>query len=197
MGLVLDLPDLLAWARDCRAAGRRIVLTNGVFDLPHVGHVRYLRQARELGDALVVGVNSDTATRQLKGPSRPLVPAAERAELLAALRCVDVATIFDGATARALVEALKPDVYAKGGDYAGADAAGELLVVGAAELRRLVDGDVPSAGPLAALWARLPEAPTVAAYGGTICLIPYVPDHSTSALIQRIIERGPERGAKG
>lgn len=188
MGRVLDHSDLLAWVRDRRAAGMRLVLTNGVFDLPHVGHVRYLCQAREQGDALLVGVNSDAATRQLKGPGRPLVPAAERAELLAALRCVDAVTIFDDVTARTLVETVRPAVYAKGGDYAGADAAGELLVASPADLRRLAAGDVPAAGPLAELWARLPEAPAVAAYGGTICLIPYLPDHSTSALIQRIVK---------
>jgi D-beta-D-heptose 7-phosphate kinase/D-beta-D-heptose 1-phosphate adenosyltransferase len=195
MGLVLDQPDLLAWVRARRAAGARIVLTNGVFDLPHVGHVRYLRQARELGDALVVGVNSDAATRQLKGPGRPLVPAVERAEMLAALRCVDAVTIFDGVTARALVEAVRPEVYAKGGDYAGPDAASELLSVGPAEQRRLADGEAPASAPLAALWARLPEAPVVAAYGGTICLIPYLPDHSTTALIERI--QRSERLVKG
>ncbi len=94
------------------------MFTNGVFDLLHVGHVRYLAQARQLGDVLVVGLNSDASTRRLKGETRPLVPEQERAELLLALRCVDAVVIFDEATADRTLEALKPDVYVKGGDYA-------------------------------------------------------------------------------
>jgi D-beta-D-heptose 7-phosphate kinase/D-beta-D-heptose 1-phosphate adenosyltransferase len=94
------------------------VLTNGTFDLLHIGHVRYLQAARELGDVLVVGINSDESVRGYKGPGRPVVPQDERAEIVAALRCVDYTTIFDEPTATHLVEALQPDIYAKGGDYA-------------------------------------------------------------------------------
>jgi rfaE bifunctional protein nucleotidyltransferase chain/domain len=100
-----------------RAAGKRLVFTNGVFDLLHVGHVRYLAQARELGDALLVAINSDRTVRELKGPDRPVFNEAERAEILAALRYVDYVTIFDDISPRSLIARLLPDVLAKGGDY--------------------------------------------------------------------------------
>ncbi|MDB5096885.1 MAG: rfaEb [Cyanobacteria bacterium RYN_339] len=94
------------------------VFTNGVFDLMHVGHLRYLQAARALGDRLVVGVNADSSVKRLnKGPDRPILPEAERAELLAGLACVDFVTIFDEPTADAVLAALKPHVYCKGGDY--------------------------------------------------------------------------------
>jgi rfaE bifunctional protein nucleotidyltransferase chain/domain len=130
-------------------------MTNGHFDLLHVGHVRYLRAARALGDALVVGLNSDDSARARK-PGRPLVPEDERAELLAALDCVDVVVIFDGLTANRLVEALQPEVYVKGGDWG------------------------QPGGP------QPPEAEAVAAYGGRVVFLPYVPNRSTSNLIARI-----------
>jgi D-beta-D-heptose 7-phosphate kinase/D-beta-D-heptose 1-phosphate adenosyltransferase len=117
MGQVLALPGAVAFAEQLRAAGKTIVLTNGHFDLLHTGHLDYLERARALGDALIVGVNGDASTRRLKGPGRPLVPAPERARLLAALNCVDAAVIFEEDTARALLDALRPDIYAKGGDY--------------------------------------------------------------------------------
>jgi rfaE bifunctional protein nucleotidyltransferase chain/domain len=104
-------------AERLRAEGRRIVLANGCFDLLHVGHVRYLDAARRLGDVLVVGVNSDAAVARLKGPGRPLMPAAERVELLSALRAVDHVVVFDDDTADALIAAIRPDVHAKGTDY--------------------------------------------------------------------------------
>lgn len=100
-----------------KAAGQRIVFTNGCFDLLHVGHIRYLREARKLGDALVVGVNSDDSVRQIKGQGRPIVPADERAELLAGLRAVDFVTVFEELDPAALVEAVQPYVLVKGGDY--------------------------------------------------------------------------------
>ena len=100
-----------------RAAGKRLVFTNGVFDLLHVGHVRYLAQARALGDALVVAINSDRTVRELKGPDRPVFDQAERAEILAALRSVDYVTIFDDISPRGLIATLLPDVLVKGGDY--------------------------------------------------------------------------------
>jgi rfaE bifunctional protein nucleotidyltransferase chain/domain len=101
-----------------RGAGLRVVLTNGTFDLLHIGHIRYLEVARSFGDLLVVGINSDESVRGYKGPSRPVVPQDERAEIVAALRSVDYTTIFNEPTATELVQALQPDVYAKGGDYA-------------------------------------------------------------------------------
>jgi len=100
-----------------RSAGKRLVFTNGVFDLLHVGHVRYLAQARGLGDALVVAINSDRSVRELKGNDRPLINESERAEILAALRQVDFVTIFDDLSPRALIAHLLPDVLVKGGDY--------------------------------------------------------------------------------
>jgi rfaE bifunctional protein nucleotidyltransferase chain/domain len=116
-GRVLDLEGARATAEAARASGRRVVLANGCFDLLHVGHVRYLADARALGDLLIVGVNGDAAVRRLKGPGRPLMPAAERAEILAALRVVDHVVVFDDDTADALVALLRPAVHAKGTDY--------------------------------------------------------------------------------
>jgi rfaE bifunctional protein nucleotidyltransferase chain/domain len=182
---------LLRWARDRRAAGARIVFTNGVFDLLHVGHVRYLQQARALGDALAVGLNSDVSARRLKGPSRPLVPEAERAEVLAALACVDAVTIFGEDTAEALVAALRPELYVKGGDYADAAGRGALQLIGPEELRRLAAGATVDARGADSLFRRLPEARVVAEYGGTVCLVPYLPGHSTTEVIARIVSRIP------
>ena len=114
---ILDRDALIAAVARERAAGRRIVLANGCFDLLHVGHVRYLEGAKELGDILVVGINSDEQTQRLKGEGRPFVPESERAELIAALRCVDLVTIFDEPTVEQLIRAIRPDVHAKGTDY--------------------------------------------------------------------------------
>ena len=100
-----------------RSIGRSLVFTNGVFDLIHVGHIRYLSEARTLGDYLLVAINSDRSVRQLKGDSRPIFKERERAEILAALRMVDYVTIFDDLSPRSLIAALLPDVLVKGGDY--------------------------------------------------------------------------------
>ena len=116
-GIVLDLVTLGLQLERFRERGGRIVLTNGVFDLLHVGHLRYLRQSRALGDVLVVGVNADAAVVK---PGRPLVPEAERAELVAALEPVDYVVVFSTLTADSLLRAVRPDVYVKGGDYAEA-----------------------------------------------------------------------------
>lgn len=104
--------------REVRARGKTIVFTNGVFDLLHPGHVRYLQQARALGDALIVGVNSDRSVRAIKGPTRPITSEDERAELIAALACVDAAVVFDEDTPWQLIAALQPDVLVKGADWA-------------------------------------------------------------------------------
>lgn len=109
--------DLLRERQRLRAAGQVVVFTNGVFDLLHVGHVRYLAQARSLGDALIVAINSDSAVRRLKGNDRPIIDQDERAEVLAALRDVTYVTIFDEVSPRALIGKLLPDVLVKGGDY--------------------------------------------------------------------------------
>jgi rfaE bifunctional protein nucleotidyltransferase chain/domain len=104
-------------AADLRRAGKRVVFTNGVFDILHPGHVRYLKTARSYGDALVVGVNSDRSVRTNKGPGRPVIPEAERAEVLSALACVDAVVIFGEQTPAAIIEAIEPDVLVKGADW--------------------------------------------------------------------------------
>ncbi len=115
---IVDWNRAAAAAAAARAAGRRVVFTNGCFDLLHAGHVRYLAQARDLGDMLVVGLNSDDSVRSLgKGEDRPLVPEAQRAEVLAALAAVDRVVIFDQPTPRELIETIAPDVLVKGGDW--------------------------------------------------------------------------------
>jgi len=114
---ILSPAAMLAERERLRAAGRRLVFTNGVFDLLHVGHVRYLTQARALGDALLVAINSDRTVRELKGANRPVFDEAERAEILAALRVVDYVTIFDDVSPRSVIAELLPDVLVKGGDY--------------------------------------------------------------------------------
>jgi rfaE bifunctional protein nucleotidyltransferase chain/domain len=114
---ILSPEKMLGERQRLRAAGKRLVFTNGVFDLLHVGHVRYLAQARALGDALVVAINSDRTVRELKGPDRPIFDQAERAEIVAALRPVDYVTIFDDVSPRTLLAKLLPDVLVKGGDY--------------------------------------------------------------------------------
>ncbi|MBI5668859.1 MAG: adenylyltransferase/cytidyltransferase family protein [Chloroflexi bacterium] len=117
MGKLLTLDEAIRKRARLRDAGQTLVFTNGHFDLLHVGHLDYLEKARALGDALFVGLNGDASTRRLKGAGRPLVPARERARLLAALIPVTAVIIFDDDTAAALVRALQPDVYVKGGDY--------------------------------------------------------------------------------
>jgi len=114
---ILGRAAMLAERERLRAAGKRLVFTNGVFDLLHVGHVRYLAQARTLGDALLVAINSDRTVRELKGPDRPVFDQSERAEILAALRVVDYVTMFDDVSPRSLIAELLPDVLVKGGDY--------------------------------------------------------------------------------
>ncbi len=118
MGKIVSLEELRSLRAEWRVQGQTVVLTNGCFDLLHVGHVRFLEAARRLGDVLVVGLNSDSSARRLKGPQHPLLPQADRAAVLAALRSVDYVVVFEETTAEALVRALQPEVYVKGGDYA-------------------------------------------------------------------------------
>jgi len=110
--------EAAAFVKRLQAAGKTAVFTNGVFDLLHTGHVRYLTRARALGDALIVGVNSDGSARSNKGDRRPITPEAERAEIVGALSAVDAVVVFDEATPRELIAALRPDVLAKGADWA-------------------------------------------------------------------------------
>ncbi len=114
---VLSRPDARALIDRRRADGAVVVFTNGVFDLLHPGHVRYLQHARALGDMLVVGLNSDASVRRNKGPDRPITPEAERAEILAALSCVDAVVIFDEDTPAEIVRACQPDILVKGADW--------------------------------------------------------------------------------
>jgi D-beta-D-heptose 7-phosphate kinase/D-beta-D-heptose 1-phosphate adenosyltransferase len=125
---LLTRDDAVGFAKRLQADGRRVVFTNGVFDLLHPGHVRYLRRARRLGDALVVGINSDRSVRANKGEGRPIVPEAERAEIMAALDCVDGVVIFDEETPREIVAALGPDVLVKGADWPADAIVGRDLV---------------------------------------------------------------------
>jgi D-beta-D-heptose 7-phosphate kinase / D-beta-D-heptose 1-phosphate adenosyltransferase len=143
-----------------RAEGGRIVFTNGCFDVLHRGHVRYLSEAKALGDVLVVAVNSDESVRRLKGPERPVNPVEDRVEVLAALSCVDYVVVFEEDSPASLIEAVRPDVYVKGGDYPP-----EMV----------------------------PEAPLVRRLGGEVRTLGYVPDRSTSAIIERIRAQGAGR----
>ncbi|MFY1626307.1 D-glycero-beta-D-manno-heptose 1-phosphate adenylyltransferase [Micromonospora sp. WMMD723] len=145
--------ELDAIVADHRRAGRSVVFTNGCFDVLHPGHVRYLEQARALGDLLVVAVNSDSSVRRLKGADRPVNPVEDRIALLAALSCVDHVVVFEEDSPAGLIEAVRPDVYVKGGDYPP-----EMV----------------------------PEAPLVRRLGGQVRTLGYVPDRSTSAIIDRI-----------
>lgn len=114
---VLRLGDAQRLVTDLRRAGKRIVFTNGVFDLFHPGHLRYLQAARAEGDVLIVGINSDRSVRANKGPDRPITPEAERAEIVGALACVDAVVVFDEETPAEIVRALQPDVLVKGADW--------------------------------------------------------------------------------
>jgi rfaE bifunctional protein nucleotidyltransferase chain/domain len=117
---ILSLPPLLHRIEELRAQGRQVVLANGCFDVLHVGHVRYLAAARREGDVLVVGINSDASTGRLKGPGRPFLDEQARAQLVAALACVDFVVIFSEPNVEALLTALRPAVHAKGTDYTAA-----------------------------------------------------------------------------
>jgi len=114
---IIAWDNLPEWRAALRAGGKRLVVTNGCFDLLHVGHVTYLETARHQGDALLVGVNGDAAVRELKGPDRPVTPEQDRAAVLAALESVDGVCIFAAATATRFLAAAQPDIYVKGGDY--------------------------------------------------------------------------------
>ena len=121
---VLPLEQSIERVAEMKGAGKRVVFTNGCFDLLHPGHIRYLAEARRLGDALVVAINSDRSVRALKGPSRPILPETERAEVMAALRCVDLVTIFDDLTPRDLLARMLPQVLVKGADWGPMDIVG-------------------------------------------------------------------------
>ncbi len=120
--------DLHRIVEDLKKKGKRIVFTNGCFDLLHLGHIRYLEKAKSLGDILVVGVNSDRSVQSLKGPERPILPEEERAEILSGLECVDYITLFDGLTPLELISSLQPHILVKGGDWAKETTVGREVV---------------------------------------------------------------------
>ena len=154
---VLTLQEGAAFAERLRRDGKRVVFTNGVFDLLHPGHTRYLQAARREGDALIVGVNSDRSVRGVKadkgGPPRPITPELERAELLASLECVDAAVIFDEDTPAEIVRAIQPDVLVKGADWA---------------LDKIIGRD------------------TVEARGGHVVRVPIEPGWSTTSIVEKV-----------
>jgi D-beta-D-heptose 7-phosphate kinase/D-beta-D-heptose 1-phosphate adenosyltransferase len=150
---VVGLPRLRDRVDEHRRQGRRIVFTNGCFDILHRGHIGYLNRAKSLGDILVVGVNDDESVRRLKGPERPINTLEDRVRVLAALSCVDHIVAFSGDTPSEIIAAIRPDVYAKGGDYTV---------------------------------ETLPEAPLVERLGGTVRILPFVEDRSTTGIIERI-----------
>ena len=141
MGEVLTVPELVSRAAELRAAGRRLALANGHFDLHHVGPLRYLRAARAEADALAVAINDDDSVARLKGAGRPLVPAAERAELLAALEPVDFVVVFQGDTPAPLLAEVRPDVHCKGTDYGTPERVPEFATVRAYGGRTALVGD--------------------------------------------------------
>ena len=117
MGIVFDRKDIISLVNDLKKQGKIIVTTNGCFDILHVGHVRYLKKAKSFGDVLVVALNSDSSTRALKGPTRPINTQDDRAEILASLECVDIVVIFDETSPENLLVEIAPDVHTKGADY--------------------------------------------------------------------------------
>lgn len=166
---VIPLDELAPLILRARNAGQIIVFTNGCFDLLHLGHVQYLEDASLLGDILVVGLNSDSSTRRLKGERRPLIPEKERARILAALSCVDYVVVFDDSTAEQLVEVLQPDIYVKGGDYSP-------------------DSDIGGSAD-DQLGKLLPEGDIVRRYGGKVTVIPFLLGHSTTDLINQVLKK--------
>ncbi|HSN88876.1 MAG TPA: adenylyltransferase/cytidyltransferase family protein [Thermoanaerobaculia bacterium] len=141
MGTVLTLPEIRERIAALKAQGKKVAFANGHFDLLHVGHLRYLQAARAEGDVLVVGLNDDASVERLKGPGRPVVPAAERAELLAALEPVDFVVIFDGDTPAPLLADLRPDIHCKGTDYGTPERVPEYEVVRSYGGRTALVGD--------------------------------------------------------
>ena len=154
---VVSLAELLRLRERWRTYGKTVVFTNGCFDLLHPGHVHYLKEARQLGDVLIVGLNSDASVKYIKGHGRPFVPQEGRAEMLAALSCVDYVAVFDELTPEGMIAALKPDIHCKGGDY------GE-----------------GSGKPM-------PEARLVEEYGGRVVVLAYMAGYSTTDLMRKIV----------
>jgi D-beta-D-heptose 7-phosphate kinase/D-beta-D-heptose 1-phosphate adenosyltransferase len=154
---ILSIPDIERQVRILKFLQQRIVFTNGCFDLLHPGHISYLEQSRNLGDVLIVGVNSDDSVRRLKGPHRPIQNQQARAQVLAALLVVSYVVIFEEDTPLTLIEKITPDVLTKGGDY---------------EMNQVVGSTF------------------IQSYGGRVEIIPFVPDYSTTRLIEKSYQTG-------
>lgn len=157
MGVVVSQQELILRVAAEKRNGRRVVFTNGCFDLLHPGHIHCLEQARALGDALVVGINSDASVCALKGRRRPVIPQEERAELLAALACVDYVTVFDAPTPRELIVLLLPDFLVKGGDWGSDEIVGREEVEAAGG--RVVSIPVTPGYSTSALLSRIRQLP--------------------------------------
>lgn len=155
MGEVVTRSELLRIRQELRRAGKRVVFTNGCFDILHRGHVEYLAKAKALGDILIVGLNSDDSVRRLKGPGRPIVGEEDRAVMLAALRVVDLVTLFPEETPYELIRAVVPDILVKGADWTPEEIVGRDVVEAA---------------------------------GGSVHTIDYLPDRSTTGIIQKIAQ---------
>jgi D-beta-D-heptose 7-phosphate kinase/D-beta-D-heptose 1-phosphate adenosyltransferase len=153
---ILSSDEAVAHVARVRGAGGRVVFTNGVFDLLHPGHLRYLKQARVLGDTLIVGVNTDRSVRVIKGESRPVTPGHERAELLAALECVDAVVLFDEETPYELITRLQPDVIVKGADWSEANMIGRDIIEarGGQVVRIPIESGYSTTGIIATIKAR-------------------------------------------
>ena len=154
MGKVVSRDELKEIVQQEKAAGKKIVFTNGCFDLIHLGHIRYLREAEKQGDLLIVAVNSDQSVKELKGENRPLVPEEARAEIISALASVDFVVIFPEETPAEIITLLKPDVLVKGGDWKPEEVVGKRAVEQA---------------------------------GGKVVIIPFLPHHSSTDIIRRIL----------
>jgi rfaE bifunctional protein nucleotidyltransferase chain/domain len=141
MGEVLDATALAQRLAELKRAGKRIAFANGHFDMLHVGHLRYLQGARQEGDILVVGINDDDSVRRLKGPGRPIMPATERAELVAALQPVDLVVVFSGDSPGPLLAEIQPDVHCKGPDYGSPEGVPEYEIVRAYGGKTALVGD--------------------------------------------------------
>ena len=155
MGRVISRAELIEVRRELKKNGRRIVFTNGCFDLLHRGHIEYLAKAKSLGDILIVGLNADDSVRRLKGPARPITPQEDRAEILAALAVVDYVCIFDEDTPYELIQAVVPDILVKGADWTVDDVVGKDIVEAA---------------------------------GGSVHTIEFLPNRSTTNIIQKIAQ---------
>ncbi|MEM9400165.1 MAG: adenylyltransferase/cytidyltransferase family protein [Verrucomicrobiota bacterium] len=156
MNQIISPEDLSSWRKHIRQSGQRLVATNGCFDILHIGHIRYLTSAKKLGDLLIVALNDDASVQELKGPTRPINPVHDRAEVLVALEAVDVVTIFSGKRCNAFLEAAQPDIYVKGGDYKGVE-------------------DLDQS-----------EVQSIRKYGGEIKLLDLIPGRSTSGIIEKM-----------